>query len=169
MNSLRKRWAEWLKTPLSYKEAPPSLVFVATAQEVLGSCIFLFVKHPFDVGGRVESLRPNYSLRRFLFCTRFSALSAGRHNSFPSLHNIMIMPHHDHTATLLVMPLSLKLFVLCFDDFPFSLFFCVLDCCLLAITFIQLVGVQVCACLRSHVIAWELRDNPPMIYGESAS
>jgi len=30
---------------------------VATAQEVLGSCIFLFVKHPFDVGDRVEILK----------------------------------------------------------------------------------------------------------------
>ena len=27
-----------------------SFVFASTAQEVLGSCIFLFVKHPFDVG-----------------------------------------------------------------------------------------------------------------------
>ena len=31
-----------------------SFVFSATAQEVLGSCIFLFVKHPFDVGDRVD-------------------------------------------------------------------------------------------------------------------
>lgn len=31
-----------------------SFVFASTAQEVLGSCIFLFVKHPFDVGDRVE-------------------------------------------------------------------------------------------------------------------
>jgi small-conductance mechanosensitive channel len=31
-----------------------SFVFATTAQEVLGSCIFLFVKHPFDVGDRVE-------------------------------------------------------------------------------------------------------------------
>lgn len=31
-----------------------SFVFSVTAQEVLGSCIFLFVKHPFDVGDRVE-------------------------------------------------------------------------------------------------------------------
>jgi Mechanosensitive ion channel len=34
-----------------------SFVFAATAQEVLGSCIFLFVKHPFDVGDRVEILK----------------------------------------------------------------------------------------------------------------
>ncbi|EFR05122.1 Mechanosensitive ion channel [Nannizzia gypsea CBS 118893] len=31
-----------------------SFVFAATAQEVLGSCIFLFVKHPYDVGDRVH-------------------------------------------------------------------------------------------------------------------
>lgn len=31
-----------------------SFVFSITAQEVLGSCIFLFVKHPFDVGDRVD-------------------------------------------------------------------------------------------------------------------
>ena len=31
-----------------------SFVFATTAQEVLGSCIFLFVKHPFDVGDRVD-------------------------------------------------------------------------------------------------------------------
>lgn len=31
-----------------------SFVFSATAQELLGSCIFLFVKHPYDVGDRVD-------------------------------------------------------------------------------------------------------------------
>ncbi|KAI9820233.1 MAG: hypothetical protein M1827_005855 [Pycnora praestabilis] len=31
-----------------------SFVFAVTAQEILGSCIFLFVKHPFDVGDRVD-------------------------------------------------------------------------------------------------------------------
>ena len=31
-----------------------SFVFSATAQEILGSCIFLFVKHPYDIGDRVE-------------------------------------------------------------------------------------------------------------------
>lgn len=29
-----------------------SFVFATTAQEILGSCIFLFVKHPYDVGDR---------------------------------------------------------------------------------------------------------------------
>jgi small-conductance mechanosensitive channel len=31
-----------------------SFVFAVTCQEVLGSCIFLFVKHPYDVGDRVD-------------------------------------------------------------------------------------------------------------------
>ncbi|KAI9661171.1 MAG: hypothetical protein M1821_009498 [Bathelium mastoideum] len=31
-----------------------SFVFSATAQEILGSCIFLFVKHPYDIGDRVD-------------------------------------------------------------------------------------------------------------------
>lgn len=31
-----------------------SFVFSVTAQEFLGSCIFIFVKHPFDVGDRVD-------------------------------------------------------------------------------------------------------------------
>ena len=41
-----------------------SFVFAATAAEVLGSCIFLFVKHPFDVGDRVEILDKPYVIER---------------------------------------------------------------------------------------------------------
>ncbi|MBE3110750.1 MAG: mechanosensitive ion channel, partial [Acidobacteria bacterium] len=33
-----------------------SFVFAVTTQEFLGSCIFLFVKHPYDVGDRVDIL-----------------------------------------------------------------------------------------------------------------
>lgn len=35
-----------------------SFVFAVTTQEFLGSCIFLFVKHPFDVGDRVDIVGP---------------------------------------------------------------------------------------------------------------
>ncbi|KAI9738868.1 MAG: hypothetical protein M1818_005181 [Claussenomyces sp. TS43310] len=35
-----------------------SFVFAVTAQEFLGSCIFLFVKHPYDVGDRVDIVGP---------------------------------------------------------------------------------------------------------------
>lgn len=35
-----------------------SFIFAVTAQEFLGSCIFLFVKHPYDVGDRVDITGP---------------------------------------------------------------------------------------------------------------
>ncbi|KAI2616369.1 Mechanosensitive ion channel-domain-containing protein [Hypomontagnella submonticulosa] len=35
-----------------------SFIFAVTAQEFLGSCIFLFVKHPYDVGDRVDIAGP---------------------------------------------------------------------------------------------------------------
>ncbi|KAI9375363.1 Mechanosensitive ion channel-domain-containing protein [Aspergillus egyptiacus] len=41
-----------------------SFVFATTAQEVLGSCIFLFVKHPFDIGDRVEIDSKPYIVER---------------------------------------------------------------------------------------------------------
>ncbi|KAK6543342.1 hypothetical protein TWF694_000093 [Orbilia ellipsospora] len=31
-----------------------SFVFATTAQEILGSCVFIFVKHPYDVGDRMD-------------------------------------------------------------------------------------------------------------------
>jgi hypothetical protein len=36
-----------------------SFVFSVTAQEFLGSCIFLFVKHPYDIGDRVHIYGPD--------------------------------------------------------------------------------------------------------------
>ncbi|CEJ80540.1 hypothetical protein VHEMI00718 [[Torrubiella] hemipterigena] len=52
-------WAfqsDFLKTVATAGTALLSLsfVFATTTQEFLGSCIFLFVKHPYDVGDRVE-------------------------------------------------------------------------------------------------------------------
>lgn len=41
-----------------------SFIFSVTAQEVLGSCIFLFVKHPFDIGDRVEVMDKSYIVER---------------------------------------------------------------------------------------------------------
>lgn len=37
-----------------------SFVFAGTCQEILGSCIFLFVKHPFDIGDRVDISTDQY-------------------------------------------------------------------------------------------------------------
>jgi hypothetical protein len=39
-----------------------SFVFAATTQEFLASCIFLFIKHPFDVGDRVDIIGPEKAL-----------------------------------------------------------------------------------------------------------
>ncbi|KAJ5149893.1 hypothetical protein N7448_001471 [Penicillium atrosanguineum] len=41
-----------------------SFVFSTTCQEVLGSCIFLFVKHPFDIGDRIEVSDKAYVVER---------------------------------------------------------------------------------------------------------
>ncbi|TGJ85446.1 hypothetical protein E0Z10_g3294 [Xylaria hypoxylon] len=35
-----------------------SFIFSVTSQEILGSCIFLFIKHPYDVGDRVDITGP---------------------------------------------------------------------------------------------------------------
>lgn len=43
-----------LSLPLERLSFSLSFVFAVTTQEVLGSCIFLFVKHPYDVGDRVD-------------------------------------------------------------------------------------------------------------------
>ena len=48
-----------------------SFVFAATTQEFLGSCIFLFVKHPFDVGDRVDIVGP---AQEFLVVEQISLL-----------------------------------------------------------------------------------------------
>lgn len=37
-----------------------SFIFMATGQEILASCIFVFVKHPFDVGDRVDVSDKSY-------------------------------------------------------------------------------------------------------------
>ncbi|KUJ21627.1 uncharacterized protein LY89DRAFT_704503 [Mollisia scopiformis] len=48
-----------------------SFVFAATTQEFLGSCIFLFVKHPYDVGDRVDIVGPT---QEFLVVEQISLL-----------------------------------------------------------------------------------------------
>jgi small-conductance mechanosensitive channel len=36
-----------------------SFIFSVTAQEFLGSCIFLFLKHPYDISDRVDIYGPD--------------------------------------------------------------------------------------------------------------
>ena len=56
-----------------------SFIFSTTAQEVLGSCIFLFVKHPFDVGDRVDISGRSYMVERIsLLFTVFHCVSDHR-------------------------------------------------------------------------------------------
>lgn len=83
-----------------------SFVFSVTAQEFLGSCIFLFVKHPFDVGDRVDITGPEkeflvveqisllYTVFKRIDCMkmvqvasifRFSALQANKTSQVPNI------------------------------------------------------------------------------------
>ncbi|PWY64777.1 serine/threonine protein kinase [Aspergillus sclerotioniger CBS 115572] len=63
-----------------------SFVFSTTAQEVLGSCIFLFVKHPFDVGDRVEiSDKPYFVERISLLFTVFRNVNDHRMTQVPNV------------------------------------------------------------------------------------
>jgi hypothetical protein len=62
-----------------------SFVFSVTAQEVLGSCIFLFVKHPFDIGDRVEvSDKPFVVERISLLFTVFRNITDHRITQVPN-------------------------------------------------------------------------------------
>ncbi|KGO77061.1 Mechanosensitive ion channel MscS [Penicillium italicum] len=62
-----------------------SFVFSVTAQEVLGSCIFLFVKHPFDIGDRVEvSDKPFIVERISLLFTVFRSVTDSRITQVPN-------------------------------------------------------------------------------------
>ena len=63
-----------------------SFVFAATAQEVLGSCIFLFVKHPYDVGDRVDVAEEHYVVERIsLLYTIFKRLKDHKRTQVPHI------------------------------------------------------------------------------------
>lgn len=63
-----------------------SFVFAATAQEVLGSCIFLFVKHPFDVGDRVDISDAQYVVERMsLLYTVFRRVKDQKRTQVPNI------------------------------------------------------------------------------------
>lgn len=62
-----------------------SFVFATTAQEVLGSCIFLFVKHPFDIGDRVSVGDKEYLVERIsLLFSVFQTVSDHRLTQVPN-------------------------------------------------------------------------------------
>ncbi|KAL1885620.1 hypothetical protein Plec18167_001115 [Paecilomyces lecythidis] len=63
-----------------------SFVFATTAQEVLGSCIFLFVKHPFDVGDRVTINSEDLIVERIsLLFTVFRTIDDQRTTQCPNI------------------------------------------------------------------------------------
>ncbi|KAF4306833.1 Mechanosensitive ion channel MscS [Botryosphaeria dothidea] len=65
-----------------------SFVFSVTAQEVLGSCIFLFVKHPYDVGDRVDLTNGTDQLtveHISLLFTVFKRVNNGRTVQIPNI------------------------------------------------------------------------------------
>lgn len=63
-----------------------SFVFAGTAQEVLGSCIFLFVKHPFDVGDRVDVGEVAYVVERMsLLYTVFRRVKDQKKSQVPNI------------------------------------------------------------------------------------
>jgi small-conductance mechanosensitive channel len=66
-----------------------SFVFSVTAQEILGSCIFLFVKHPFDIGDRVDIGLDQYVVEHmsllFTVFRRVTGPKTGQLNQYPNI------------------------------------------------------------------------------------
>jgi len=59
-----------------------SFVFSGTCQEILGSCIFLFVKHPYDIGDRVDISSDQFTVDHisllYTVFRRVSGVNTGR-------------------------------------------------------------------------------------------
>jgi hypothetical protein len=63
-----------------------SFIFAATSQEILGSCIFLFVKHPFDIGDRVDIAADQLVVEHIsLLYTVFKRISNGKVVQTPNI------------------------------------------------------------------------------------
>lgn len=63
-----------------------SFVFAATCQEVLGSCIFLFVKHPYDIGDRVDISTDQLTVEHIsLLYTVFKRVTNGKIVQTPNI------------------------------------------------------------------------------------
>ncbi|KAF8477584.1 Mechanosensitive ion channel-domain-containing protein [Kalaharituber pfeilii] len=62
-----------------------SFIFAITAQEMLGSCIFLFVKHPYDVGDRVDINEVKFIVQHIsLLYTVFRRCDNGKTTQVPN-------------------------------------------------------------------------------------
>lgn len=66
-----------------------SFVFSVTCQEFLGSCIFLFVKHPFDIGDRVDLAGDPFTVEHisllFTVFRRAAGLKTGQLCQYPNV------------------------------------------------------------------------------------
>ncbi|KAH9845319.1 Mechanosensitive ion channel MscS [Teratosphaeria destructans] len=66
-----------------------SFVFSVTCQEILGSCIFVFVKHPFDVGDRIDIGADQFIVEHisllFTVFKRASGANCGRVVQIPNI------------------------------------------------------------------------------------
>ena len=63
-----------------------SFIFAVTTQEFLGSCIFLFVKHPYDVGDRVDITDIKMTVERIsLLYTVFVRLDTSKTTQIPNI------------------------------------------------------------------------------------
>ncbi|KAH7139226.1 Mechanosensitive ion channel-domain-containing protein [Dendryphion nanum] len=63
-----------------------SFVFAATCQEILGSCIFLFVKHPYDIGDRVDITSELLTVEHIsLLYTVFKRVTNGKSVQIPNI------------------------------------------------------------------------------------
>lgn len=68
-----------------------SFVFASTAAEILGSCIFLFVKHPFDVGDRVDVNSEQYVVEHIsLLYTVFRDISGATTGRLCQVPNMVL-------------------------------------------------------------------------------
>ncbi|KAL2443674.1 Mechanosensitive ion channel protein BA [Exophiala dermatitidis] len=87
-----------------------SFVFSVTAQEVLGSCIFLFVKHPFDVGDRVDVGDNQYIVERMsLLYTVFRRVADQKRTQVPN--NVLNTQWIDNVSRSKAMRERIKLYV----------------------------------------------------------
>ncbi|KAK5137558.1 hypothetical protein LTR08_008538 [Meristemomyces frigidus] len=68
-----------------------SFVFSVTCQEVLGSCIFVFVKHPYDVGDRVDIALDQFTVEHIsLLFTVFRRISGAHIGRIVQVPNIVL-------------------------------------------------------------------------------
>ena len=87
-----------------------SFVFATTAQEVLGSCIFLFVKHPYDVGDRVDILNEQLTVEHIsLLFSIFRRVDTHRIVQIP--HLVLNSNWIDNVSRSKAMREQIKIFI----------------------------------------------------------